>query len=213
MLDQSDRRVRLRTLSRVPPADAKKRLSAPAMIAVLVSFLASASGAGAAAPSPDPAPQAGSSGQSTARSPDPTPQAPATHSSASGGSSGSPVTVLPPTTAGGLAIAAPSSSAPRSTSTTSEAVVQPQSPARPSRHASHLRVSHRHRRPVPTATHHAISVPRPEVGAHQLAVATRAATSSRTGLLLLLGAVAMFVLALASGSMLKLLRRMGGARV
>jgi hypothetical protein len=48
--------------------------------------------------------------------------------------------------------------------------------------------------------------------ASSTANAARAVTSSRNGLLLLFGALALAVLALASGSMLRLLRQMEGVR-
>jgi hypothetical protein len=80
--------------------------------------------------------------------------------------------------------------------------VKPAVHSRQRRHPRHL---------VPRVKHRPKPAPRFHVITFQPTASPHASGPARKGTLLLLGAVAMLVLALASASMLRLLRRTGGA--
>jgi hypothetical protein len=203
--------MRLRNLRRVSPLDANAGPATVSVVAMVLCFLAGAPLAMAAAPAPDPAPQATQAGSGQAPNPDPAPQAPTQQSTPPAAPSTS-VTVLPHPSTGEVAVAPPSSSQPHATTTTATAPVihaaKPAHAARPAARSGRRR-GHRHVAPPPKRPPKPASHPR--VITFQPTPAPRASGSTRSGMLLLFGAGAMFVLALASASMLRLLRRMGGA--
>lgn len=184
-----------------------------ALLAVVVSFaLTSPAARGASNLSPDPSPQAAPATSGGSPAPDPAPQAaPAARPTQSASASQSPAPVVPRPTASGIGVGSTSTSG-GSTVTTANPVIQPSPPVR--RHIR--RAVHRVRRPAVWVADVARQVTAPWHQNPLLSAAgatSQPTASARNGLLLLLGAAALAVLALASGSMLRLLRRMDGVRL
>jgi hypothetical protein len=158
--------------------------------------------------SPQAAPQAAPQASSGGPSPDPSPQASPVQQAAGGSASASTGPVVPLATSSGIAVASPSSSShPEAASpVVSTPAIRTASPARRSTRAKALHVRERARW-VSLATR-ALTLPWRNPFAVGAAAGFRSGTPSRNGLLLLFGAVALAILALASTSMLRLLRGM-----
>jgi hypothetical protein len=190
-----------------------------ALLATLVWFAVAAvpTAHAASGPSPDPAPHAApAAGGGGNPSPDPAPQpAPASSPvSAAPAQPAAPVQsaapVVPRPSSSGIAVAAPASSH-SSTPTTATAAIKPSVPARRSKR----HVVHYGRRPAAWVATAARQVRTPWHADPLLAGAAASSQptpAQRNGLLLLLGSAALAVLAVASASMLRLLRRMDGVR-
>lgn len=212
LLDRRTRRTGSREpTTRVSSAFVIARSGGVAMLAILLilsmgSAVATAAGG---APSPDPAPQAASSSKAGSPTPDRAPQAAPEHPAVSQSSTGSIAPVTPSPTSSGVAVVSPSSAGSQTATPTiaAPAIRAPLSARRPAR-----RSVHRHPGWI------ALTVPRVTISSSgsplgiAAAVSSRPAVSPHSGMLLLLGAVALTVLALASGSLLRLLGRMYGVR-
>jgi hypothetical protein len=194
-----------------------------AILAALVTFALAAPSAQAASPhaSPDPSPQAAPSPSGGGPGPDPAPQAaPAPVTSApvtSASSSASSAPVVPRPTSSGIGVASPVTGG-GSTTTAATAPIQPS----PSVHKSLRHAVHHAQRPpawVAVVTRQLTTPWRKDpllattAAGAQSNGSPQPSTPPRNGLLLLLGSAALAVLALASGSMLRLLRRMDGVRL
>jgi hypothetical protein len=168
------------------------------------------------APAPDPAPQArssSSSGSSVGASPTSGPRfsnsSSSSSSSGDGSSSGSAPVVIQPSISG-AAVAEPSTSSHRSSRGTPSTVDQVPLRSVPLKRAAHKTHSVAHRAATPRT-----GVPHRGVYRHFYAIpaltvlSPRLTGSARNGVLLLLGAGAFLVLAGASGSLMRMLRRPG----
>ena len=200
-----------KTVVRFAAAWLGERAAARAVVAglVLLGFGWSATSAAASGASPDPAPQASPAANSGSPAPDPAPVASPTDSTGSATSTQTTAPVVPHATSSGIGVASSSSHATQTPSvrTTQSAPAIRASPVirRPARAAATRANRQPHR--VPVVMHH-LANPWRLNWFSPTGVAARAVTSPRNGLLLLFGAIALAVLALASGSMLRLLRRM-----
>jgi hypothetical protein len=192
---------------------ALRRTREKALLATLVWFAVAAvpTAHAASGPSPDPAPHAApAAGGGGNPSPDPAPQ-PAPASSPISAAPAQPAApVVPRPSSSGIGVAAPASSH-SSTPTTATAAIKPSVPARRSKR----HVVHYGRRPAAWVATAARQVRTPWHADPLLAGAAASSQptpAQRNGLLLLLGSAALAVLAVASASMLRLLRRMDGVR-
>jgi hypothetical protein len=182
------------------------------MLAVLLSFAATSpvAHAGSSNVSPDPAPHARSSSGGGNPAPDPSPQATPSSSAVSAAPPQPVAPVVPRPTSSGIGVISSAQSG-GSTTTTATTAIQPSVPVRRSIRRTVHHARHRAAwvatvaRQVTTPWH----VDPLLAGA---AVSTQPTAPQRNGLLLLLGSAAMAVLALASASMLRLLRRMDEVR-
>lgn len=164
-----------------------------------------------AAPSPDPAPQHASFASAPGPSPDPSPQAAPVQPAQSAPVMQAPAPVVPQPTSSGIGVVPAAGSGEPSVTSTAR-VIQPSAPARKvGRHTVH-----RVQLPaisVSTVAHRLTSPWRRISFLTPASLGARpTAAPARNGLLLLLGSAALAVLAVASASMLRLLRQMDGVR-
>ncbi len=213
--------LRVRQLNRLPrrtglaksisPAWPVRRAAGAVAVGILLTLGLSVPAAWAAGngnPGPDPAPQAStSSGSGSGPAPDPSPQPSSGHSSASASASSSQ-SASPVVSASGIGIGSSSSTGtqttPQTTPTVAPAVPAPPVVTRPARKAT-PRV---HAQPHLTIAAGRLVSPWRLHLFPSTSADTRAISPSRNGLLLLGTALALAVLALASGSLLRMLRQM-----
>jgi hypothetical protein len=162
---------------------------------------------------PDPAPQSGHGASTGSPSPDQAPQAasqpPQVSSSAAAPPQAAPV--IPRPTTSGLALA-PTTAGSQSTPTTTGTVAIRVSPVK---RRAHTRTNLKHHTATSVTAGLSLAAV-PWRGRNPLdvgnVVSSQPTSSSRNGFLLLLGALALSVLAIASASLLRLLVRMDGER-
>lgn len=184
--------------------------SGAAVLALLVSPGFGASVAWASGPSPDPAPQAAGSSSSGSPAPDPAPQTASQHSTGSASSSQSLAPVVSNSASSGVGVGSSGSletqTEPHPSTTVTPTIAATPVIRRPTRRATR----HVQRQPhlVSFSARELVSPWRLNPFASSTAIAARTVGSSRNGLLLLFAAVALAVLALASGSLMRQLTRM-----
>lgn len=198
-----------RLRSHVPLAGLRGGLAVAGLV-LFLGFGTPAAWAAGSGVSPDPAPQSAPSSGPAGPSPDPSPQAATQPSTGSASSSQSAAPVVSQASSTRTAVVSPNSTE-RTATTTATPAVHPSSVTRRPARVAIARVHHR-ARSIALDARRLTSPWRLNPLYDATALGARTLPAPRNGLLLLGGALALAVLALASGSLLRLLRQMEGVR-